>query len=183
MKSQRNQLLSFLTLCIFILACQSSDESSDATEGSADPATTEIQAEEAPVEIYNTVIGQMEDEIPVLIETRGILTAALEDKLGDEISLDPELIFIGTYDDSRHYLEIRGDRDNIPVLVALELQIDEKGILTSRSDAKLYTCVANTQSGLPTFKTEAGMIVGCECVDADTPGTCELTVLENVALL
>ncbi len=182
MKSPRYQLPSFLLFSIFLFACQSSDE--DTAEGSADSATTELKAEEAaPKELYNVVVAQLENEFPILIETKGILTAALEEKLGDEISLDPDLIYISILDESRYYLEGRGDRDDHPALVALELQIDEDGLLTSRSDAKLYACVANNKSGLCTFITKSGKIVGCDCVDVDTTSTCQLTVLENIQLL
>ena len=93
------------------------------------------------------------------------------------------MIYISQLDDSKYYLEGRGHRDEHPVLVALELEVGEDSILLAPVGGKLYSCVAQNESGLCTFETKDGIILACGCVDVDTTSTCDLSVWENVQLL
>ena len=151
-----------------------------------EPPRKEIDLPEATEEVQEPMgilVGEIDqDSIPSFIETRGILVAALEEKMGDGTSLTQKQLYIGIVDEQRWYLEARGDRDEHPALVALELKIDGEKQLYAPLDAKIYSCVA-VEFGLCYFKTKNGEILACSCVDVDTTSTCELTVFEDIQLL
>jgi hypothetical protein len=174
--------LSYFLLAVsvsFIIACNGSEE----------PPADPVQTDSSAVEITEEGLGNQDlqligiidpmDNMPFINETEGIMLAAIEEKLGDRLSV-ANIFFTGPHENGKYYLEGRSKDPMSSGTVAIPL-IREGDYLYADPNDVIYACFTPEQ-GACTFIMEDGEISGCNCVCPDTTSVCEFFKGEDATL-